>query len=137
MYNWTYASVRGALFAMHTTPGDNSGANKWFLQSTPIQMLPPGGSICGRLTKICHWVASRAVAHTRLSTNVLSIPGLGPHTARERGERETPGYELSGGAGGQSRYPTRSGRVPALVGYRGESFMRNSFTPMTTVAPHT
>ena len=33
-----------------TLPGDNPGGNKWFLQSTPIQMLPPGGSICGRLT---------------------------------------------------------------------------------------
>jgi hypothetical protein len=31
-------------------PGDNPGANRWFPQSTPIQMLPPGGSICGRLT---------------------------------------------------------------------------------------
>jgi hypothetical protein len=31
-------------------PGDNPRANGWFLESTPIQMLPPGGSICGRLT---------------------------------------------------------------------------------------
>ena len=31
-------------------PGDNPGANRWFLKSTPIQMLPPGGSICGRWT---------------------------------------------------------------------------------------
>ena len=29
-------------------PGDNQGANRWFLYSTPTQMLPPGGSICGR-----------------------------------------------------------------------------------------
>jgi len=29
-------------------PGDNPGANRWHLKSTPIQMLPPGGSICGR-----------------------------------------------------------------------------------------
>jgi hypothetical protein len=31
-------------------PGDNPGANRWFLQSNPIQMLLPGGGICGRLT---------------------------------------------------------------------------------------
>jgi len=31
--------------------GGNPGANSWFLWSTPIQMLPPGGSICGRLTR--------------------------------------------------------------------------------------
>ena len=31
-------------------PGDNPGANTWFRQSTPIQMLPPGGSFCGTLT---------------------------------------------------------------------------------------
>ena len=31
-------------------PGDTPGANGWFLQSIPIQMLPPGGCICGRLT---------------------------------------------------------------------------------------
>ena len=31
-------------------PGDNPGANRWFLESTPIQMLPPEGSICGKLT---------------------------------------------------------------------------------------
>ena len=31
-------------------PGDNPGANRWIRQSTPIRMLPPGGSICGRLT---------------------------------------------------------------------------------------
>jgi len=32
-------------------PVDNPGANRWFLQSTPIQMLPPEGSICWRLTR--------------------------------------------------------------------------------------
>ena len=31
-------------------PGGDPRANEWFLQSTPIHMLPPGGSICGRLT---------------------------------------------------------------------------------------
>jgi len=31
-------------------PGDNPGANRWFLQSTPIQMPPESGGICGRLT---------------------------------------------------------------------------------------
>ena len=30
--------------------GDDPGANRWFLFSTPIQMLPPGGSFCGWLT---------------------------------------------------------------------------------------
>ena len=33
----------------HNHPRDNPGANRWFLQSTPVQILPPGGSICGRL----------------------------------------------------------------------------------------
>ena len=31
-------------------PGDNPWANGWFLLSTLIQMLPPGGSVFGRLT---------------------------------------------------------------------------------------
>ena len=31
-------------------PGGNPGANGWFLQSTPIQMPPKSGGICGRLT---------------------------------------------------------------------------------------
>ena len=31
------------VLALH--PGDNPGANRWFLESTPIQMQPPGGSI--------------------------------------------------------------------------------------------
>ena len=30
--------------------GGNPEANRWFLKLTPIQMLPPGGSICGRST---------------------------------------------------------------------------------------
>jgi len=30
--------------------GDNPGADRWFLFSIPVQMLPSGGSICGRLT---------------------------------------------------------------------------------------
>ena len=29
----------------YTHPGDNPGAKKRFLWSTPFQMLPPGGSI--------------------------------------------------------------------------------------------
>jgi len=29
-------------------PGGNPGANRWFLQSTPIQMPPESGGICGR-----------------------------------------------------------------------------------------
>ena len=32
-------------------PGDNPGANRWFLKSASIQMPPPGGGICGRLTQ--------------------------------------------------------------------------------------
>ena len=32
-------------------PGGNPGANRWFLKSTLNQMLPPEGSICGRLTQ--------------------------------------------------------------------------------------
>jgi hypothetical protein len=31
-------------------PWDNPGAKRWFLESTPIQMPPSGGGICGRLT---------------------------------------------------------------------------------------
>jgi len=31
-------------------PGDNSGANRWFIQSTPVPVPPPGGGICGGLT---------------------------------------------------------------------------------------
>jgi len=31
-------------------PGDNPGANGWFLESTPVQMPPPAGGICERLT---------------------------------------------------------------------------------------
>ena len=31
-------------------PGGNPGAKRWFLQSTPIQMPPESGGICGRLT---------------------------------------------------------------------------------------
>ena len=31
-------------------PGGNQGTNEWFRQSNPIQMLPPGDSICGRLS---------------------------------------------------------------------------------------
>ena len=34
-----------------TPPWRHPVANRWFLLSTPIQMLPPGGSICGRLTQ--------------------------------------------------------------------------------------
>ena len=33
-----------------THPAVNPGANRWFQQSTPIHMLPPGGSICVQLT---------------------------------------------------------------------------------------
>ena len=32
-------------------PGGNPGANRWFIQSTPIQMPPESGDICGRLTQ--------------------------------------------------------------------------------------
>jgi len=32
-------------------PGDTPGANRWFLLSTPIQMLPLGGRIIGRSTE--------------------------------------------------------------------------------------
>ena len=37
--------------ATTTHPRDNSGANRWFLLSFPVQMLPPEGSNCGRLTQ--------------------------------------------------------------------------------------
>ena len=42
-------------------PGDNPGANRWFRESIPIQIQPPGGSICGRSTSdlplgcLCPW----------------------------------------------------------------------------------
>ena len=32
-------------------PGGNPGANRWFLQSTPTQMPPESGEICGSLTE--------------------------------------------------------------------------------------
>ena len=32
-------------------PGGNPGPNGWFLQSTPMQMPPRRGGICGRLTE--------------------------------------------------------------------------------------
>ena len=32
-------------------PGGNPGANRWFLKSTPIQMPPESGVICGTLTQ--------------------------------------------------------------------------------------
>ena len=35
-------------------PGGNPGANGWFLWSTPIQMLPRRGGVCGRLTSDLH-----------------------------------------------------------------------------------
>ena len=57
------ADSRAALSAVEDQvllhPGDNPGANRWILSSTPIQMLPPGGSIRGRWFEICPWVASR------------------------------------------------------------------------------
>ena len=36
------------VFQVH--PGGNPGAKRWFVWSTPTQMLPRRGSICGRLT---------------------------------------------------------------------------------------
>ena len=42
--------VRGVECRAWGHPGDNPGASAWFLWSTPIQILPPGGSIYGRLT---------------------------------------------------------------------------------------
>ena len=41
-------SSEGGRVAAH--PGGNPGANRWFLESTPIQMPPESGGICGRLT---------------------------------------------------------------------------------------
>ena len=50
--------MRAAIAAAHdsvlSSPGGNPGAHGWFLKSTPIQMLPFGGSICGRLTEDLH-----------------------------------------------------------------------------------
>ena len=42
------AAVDGAPLGNH--PGDKLGANRWFLQSAPIQMPSLVGGICGRLT---------------------------------------------------------------------------------------
>ena len=39
-----------APFSTRHHPGDNPGANRWCVESTPIQMLPPGGSICWKFT---------------------------------------------------------------------------------------
>jgi len=57
--------VQGRDPGLDIRPGDNPGANlksisrgnRWFLKSTPIQMPPESGGICG----ICPWVASREV----------------------------------------------------------------------------
>ena len=38
-------------------PGGNPGANGWFIESTPKEMLPQRGSICGRLT--ADWPSTR------------------------------------------------------------------------------
>jgi len=35
---------------MALRPGGNPEANEWFILSTPIQMPPESGGICGRLT---------------------------------------------------------------------------------------
>ena len=39
------------IHCVNRRPGGDPGADRWFLESTPIQMLPPEGSICGRLTR--------------------------------------------------------------------------------------
>ena len=41
--------MQGSGFGVRA--GGNPGANGWFLESTPIQMLPRSGGICGRLTE--------------------------------------------------------------------------------------
>ena len=45
-----HADPWSRFIASATHPGGNPGANRWFLQSTPIQMPPESGGICGRLT---------------------------------------------------------------------------------------
>ena len=46
--------VSVSLATLETTQGQIDGffsqLNRWFLWSTPMQMPPPGGCICGRLT---------------------------------------------------------------------------------------
>ena len=46
----TISSCVNRLFDKVFHPGDNPGAHNWFLESTPVQMPPRGGSICWRLT---------------------------------------------------------------------------------------
>jgi len=41
---------RSPAWRWRSHPGGSPGANRWFLQSTPIQMPPESGGICGRLT---------------------------------------------------------------------------------------
>jgi len=59
---------RGGLHSLH--PGGNPGpnlksisrGNRWFLQSTPIQMPPESGGVCG----ICPWSTSRVVTNSSI-----------------------------------------------------------------------
>jgi len=47
-----YTTQQSAPSTQRSAPpyGDHPGGNRWFLYSNPIQMLPPRGGICGRLT---------------------------------------------------------------------------------------
>ena len=38
------------VFCTANLPAGNPGANRWFLWSTPAQIPPGSGGICGRLT---------------------------------------------------------------------------------------
>ena len=46
----TLAPEHPLSHALSSHPGGNPGANRWFLLSSPIQMPPELGGICGRLT---------------------------------------------------------------------------------------
>ena len=63
-------------------PGDTPGESEWLLDSTAIQILPPGGSICGRLT-----------LHSTTYTQQVSGSGEGRGDGRSKLE--------SGGVGGR------------------------------------
>ena len=113
------AHARTQALALH--PGGNPGANRWFLWSTPMQMLPLGGSISGRLTKdlplgclqegegerennlsaFLRFPRSRPRAAIRMSVLNESVPGF---TCVERS-----GYFRAARAPGAAFPGTRSG----------------------------
>ena len=88
------------LFHLHseadpsTRPGGNPGENGWFLESTPMQIPPRRGGICGRLTSdlpstrlqggtLTRMAASKQVmASSSFSWFESALPGAPFHTPK-------------------------------------------------------